>query len=148
MGSLDWDVLDERARGGDADGVRDMLCAAAEPERVAFLILAARPTPFAAEVGRDLADLVAHDLVKLGRVAVPLSDAHRAGASRAVWELLLAALPTLIPLRPRGLPGVLELGTRVAVAVGAHDDLPELASVRGGARLTAEAKRLRAVLVR
>jgi hypothetical protein len=70
-------------------GVAYALAARHEADRVAgadaFLVLAASGEPFAAAVGRDLADLAARGMVKLGRAVAPRTDAHRAGASAAVW---------------------------------------------------------------
>ncbi len=127
------------------------LTAGHPPDRVAatdaFLILAARGED-TAEIGRDLATLSAYDLVRLARAAAPLGDAHRAGASRAVWALLVAALPGLIPHRPRGLPDIFELATEVAVAVDARDEIPGLSGLIGGSRSTAEGRRLHAALTR
>jgi hypothetical protein len=134
-------------------GVAYALVARHEADRVAavdaFLALAAAGEPFAAPVGRDLADLAARGMVKLGRAVAPLTDAHRAGASAAVWELLLAALPTLLPAAPRGLPELLELASQVAATVGARDDVPGLAALagrKGASRLLQEGRRLRSVL--
>jgi hypothetical protein len=124
-----------------------------ESDRVAavdaFLTLAAGPEPFAAAVGADLGDLCADGTVKLSRVVPALGDAHRAGASTAVWDLLVAAIPPLLVTAPRGLPSLLELATLVAGAVGAKDEIPELtkkALLGGSSRLLTEARRLHHVL--
>ncbi|WP_436536635.1 hypothetical protein [Actinoplanes sp. HUAS TT8] len=147
-----------------------ILAARSTPAADAFPVLAARSTPaadvdpgpaglvadgvagesFAAAVGRDLAGLTVDRLVKLARAAEPLGDAHQAGASRAVWELLVAALPALFPHRPRGLPDLIELATRVAAGIGVGDEIPGLAGLaaaRGSSRLLTEARRLHAVLI-
>ncbi len=115
----------------------------------AFLALAASGTRFAATMGAEVGDLCADGTVKLNRVVLALTDAHRAGASAAVWEVLATAVPLLLPRTPRGLPDLLELATQVATATGAKApiaNLAEAAAKPGGSRLTREAKRLRAAL--
>jgi hypothetical protein len=115
----------------------------------AFLALAAGPEPFSEALGADLADLCTGGTVKLTRVVPALTEAHRAGASAAVWEVLAAALPALLPVAPRGLADLVELATQVADAAGVRADVPalaELAARNGTARLTKEARRLHAVL--
>jgi hypothetical protein len=148
-----------------------VLAARHESDRVAgvdaFLTFAAREVPsggalprasagalpgasFAAGVGAEIGALCGADsLVKLTRVVPALADAHRAGASAAVWDVLAAALPLLAPKQPRGLPDLLELATQVARAVSAHGEIAEVAALagRGGSsRLVKEAKRLQSVL--
>jgi len=124
-----------------------------ETDRVAgvdaFLALAAGDEPFGATLGADLGNLCAGGTVKLSRVVPALAETHRAGAAVAVWELAAAALPLLLPAAPRGLADLLELASRAASAVGAKDDIPELAAVAGrtsSSRLVTEARRLQAVL--
>lgn len=124
-----------------------------EADRVAavdaFLALAAGDAPFAAAMGADVGDLCADGTVKLNRVVLALTDAHRAGASVAVWEVLAAAVPLLLPHTPRGLPDLLELATQVAPEVGAKVEIANLAEAAakpGSTRLAREAKRLRTVL--
>lgn len=115
----------------------------------AFLALAAGPEPFAAAVGRDLAELTGRGLVKLNRAVLSLTDAHRAGASAAVWAALAAALPSLLAQPPRGLPDLLELACLAAAATGARDEVPGLSEVadrKGTNRLVGESRRLRSVL--
>jgi len=100
-------------------------------------------------VGADVGDLCADSTVKLTRVVLTLTEAHRAGASPAVWEVLAAAIPLLLPHAPRGLPDLLELGTRVAAEVGARTEIANLAEAAakpGSTRLAREAGRLQAVL--
>ncbi|MBU2668252.1 hypothetical protein KOI35_32545 [Actinoplanes bogorensis] len=104
---------------------------------------------FGASIGRDLGELGAAGMVKLNRVALSLGDAHRAGASAAVWDVLSTALPSLLPTAPRGLPDLLELACLVAAATGTRGELPGLAEVaerKGNSRLLKEARRLRTVL--
>jgi hypothetical protein len=129
------------------------LAARQQTDRVAavdaFLTLAAGQEAFAAAVGSDLGDLGSDGTIKLNRIVPALSDAHGAGASLAVWEVLAAALPLLLPQAPRGLADLLELASQVATAVGATDTIPPLADVAGKAgssRLVKEARRLQAVL--
>jgi hypothetical protein len=106
--------------------------------------------PFGAAVGAELGRLCGPDSpIKLTRVVPALADAHRAGASAAVWDVAAAALPLLLPKGPRGLPDLLELSSQVARAVGARAEIPELARLAGrggGSRLVKEAKRLQTVL--
>jgi hypothetical protein len=111
----------------------------------AFLTLAAGAEPFAGAVGAALAGLCADSTVKLSRVVPALADAHRAGASAAVWELLRSALPPLLTTKVRAVPDLLELATQVAVTLGATDEIPGLAAAAarpGASRLAREAKRL------
>ncbi|MEV4278808.1 DUF6493 family protein [Actinoplanes xinjiangensis] len=129
------------------------LAARHEADRVAavdaFLGFAAGTGPFAAALGTELGDLAADGTIKLARVVPALRDAHQAGASATVWEVLRAALPPLLPAAPRGLPDLLELSTRVASAIHARNavpGLPDVAARGGGTRLVREAKRLQAVL--
>ncbi|SDS90791.1 DUF7824 domain-containing protein [Actinoplanes derwentensis] len=122
----------------------------------AFLILAAGDEvlavsgePFGAAVGAEIGDLCADGTLKLTRVLPGLTDAHQGGASHAVWHVLAAALPVLLPVAPRGLPDLLELATLVAGRIGAHDEIPGLAEVAarpGTSRVTKEARRLRTML--
>ncbi|GIF15634.1 DUF6493 family protein [Actinoplanes teichomyceticus] len=85
----------------------------------AFCTLAAGPEPFAPAVGAALADLCADATVKLSRLVPALAGAHRGGASAAVWDILTAVLPVLLPTARRGLPDLLELSTQVAGTVRA-----------------------------
>ncbi|WP_430782461.1 DUF6493 family protein [Actinoplanes sp. G11-F43] len=115
----------------------------------AFLILAARPEPFAPALGAEIGDLCADGTLKLTRVLPGLAEAHRVGASAAVWQVLRTALPVLLPAAPRGLPDLLELATLTAGRTGAHDSLPGLAEAAarpGGSRVAREARRLLGVL--
>ncbi|GIE31262.1 hypothetical protein Ait01nite_043070 [Actinoplanes italicus] len=129
-------------------------CAKHESDRAAavdaFLTLAAGTESFAGAVGAVLGDLCSDSVVKLGRALTALTDAHRSGASAAVWELLAAALPPLLPTKVRGVPDLLELATQVAVTLGARTEIPGLADIAarpGSSRLTKEARRLRTTLV-
>jgi hypothetical protein len=124
-----------------------------ESDRVAgvdaFLTLAAKEEPFTAAMGAHLGDLCADGTVKLNRVVLALTDAHRAGGSAAVWEVLATAVPLLLPRAPRGLPDLLELATQVASTISVKAEianLPEVAAKPGSSRLVREAKRLQAAV--
>ncbi|MEU4694726.1 DUF6493 family protein [Actinoplanes sp. NPDC023714] len=105
---------------------------------------------FASLVGAALADLASDGTIKMTRVLPALADMHRAGASVAVWELLTAALPPLLPTTARTVPDLLELAGQVAVGLRLKGDLvPGLAEIagRGGTtRVVKEAKRLLSIL--
>ncbi|WP_304523795.1 DUF6493 family protein [Actinoplanes sp. DH11] len=124
-----------------------------EPDRAAavdaFRTLAASAVPFAAGVGTALADLTADGTVKLSRIVPALTDAHRTGASAAVWDLLLAVLPALLPTTVRAVPDLLDLAGQVAATLGARDEIPGLtaaASRSDSTRLAKEARRLHNIL--
>ncbi|MEU8607095.1 DUF6493 family protein [Actinoplanes sp. NPDC048791] len=124
-----------------------------EQDRVAgvdaFLALAVTDAPIASAMGADMGDLCADGTVKLNRVVLALADAHRAGASAAVWDVLAAAIPPLLVHEPRGLPDLLELATQVASAIDARTEIAGLAEATakpGSSRLTREARRLQATL--
>ncbi|WP_430790952.1 DUF6493 family protein [Actinoplanes sp. G11-F43] len=115
----------------------------------AFLALAAGTEPFAPAVGAALADLAADSTIKLSRVIPVLADAHRAGASGAVWEVLTAALPPLLTTKLRAVPDLLELATQIAVTGNLHAEIPglsEAAAQPGTSRLVQESKRLHTIL--
>ncbi|AGZ42049.1 DUF6493 family protein [Actinoplanes friuliensis] len=117
----------------------------------AFLALVPTDGAVAAAVGAELGDLCGDGTIKLNRVVTALTDAHRAGATAAVWEVLAAALPPLLPRAPRGLPDLLELAAQTAGALGVTAELDGLADVASGpgtTRLVKEAKRLHTVLSR
>jgi hypothetical protein len=101
--------------------------------------------------GHLLARLVVDAGVKPGRVAGPLGDALRAGPTVAafVWQLVAAALPTLIAQEVRDTHRLLAVAADAAATVGARGNLEGLAVVtaRGGSsRLVTEARRLERVL--
>jgi hypothetical protein len=109
----------------------------------------AGPERFAGEVGAILGDMCSDSILILNRALPALADAHRSGASAAVWELLTAALPPLLPTKVRGVPDLLELATQVAVALGARTEIPGLADLAdrpGNSRVLQEARRLRSAL--
>ncbi|MDY7089351.1 MAG: DUF6493 family protein [Actinomycetota bacterium] len=110
---------------------------------------------FGVSVGRDLARLAMRGMVKLNRAVPALADAHRAGASDAVWDVVAAALPPLLApaVGPapfaRALPDLLELASLVAGATGTRGEiarLDEVAARKGNTRLLKEARRLQSVL--
>ncbi|MEU4622706.1 hypothetical protein AB0G04_22395 [Actinoplanes sp. NPDC023801] len=107
---------------------------------------------FAAAAGIELGRLGGlGDLVKVARSVPALADAHRAGVTGHVWELLGTALPHLLPVAPRGLPDMLALAAEVAHAAGARGEIPgltEVANRRGSSRLITEARRLHDLLTR
>ncbi|GAA4966641.1 DUF6493 family protein [Actinoplanes utahensis] len=119
----------------------------------AFLLLAAGSEPFAAALGAELGDLCGDGTVRLSRVVTALGDAHTAGASAAVWEVLTAMLPPLLVTAPRGLADLLELAAGVVGAIGTAGGvpgrIPGLAAVAtrgGGSRFVREARRLHIAL--
>jgi hypothetical protein len=124
----------------------------------AFLALSTEQVPasggagsFPAAVGTALAGLCSDGTVKLNRVAAALADAHQAGATGEVWQLLAAAIPPLLTTTPRGLPDLLELATHTATALGVRTGMAHLAEVSrrtGNSRLLREARRLQAALSR
>ncbi|GAA1641090.1 DUF6493 family protein [Actinoplanes couchii] len=115
----------------------------------AFLVLAAQGEDLSG-VGTEIAELCEVGMLKPSRVLTGLTDAHHAGGSAAVWQVLAAALPKLLVLAPRGLPDLLELATLVAGRAGPRAEVPGLSDVAartGSSRLVKEARRLSAVLV-
>ncbi|BBH70575.1 hypothetical protein ACTI_72600 [Actinoplanes sp. OR16] len=131
------------------------LAAKHEPDRAAaadtFLSLAAAGDPVIAPlVGAALADLASDGTIKMTRVLPALTDMHRAGASTAVWDLLVAALPPLFATTARALPDLLEIASQVAVALGVKGDpvpgLTEVAGRGGSTRVVKEARRLHSIL--
>jgi hypothetical protein len=104
-----------------------------------------------APAGHLLARLVVDAELKPGRVAGALGDALRAGPTVAafVWQLVAAALPTLIAREDRDTHRLLAVAADAAATVGARGSLDGLAVVtaRGGSsRLVTEARRLERVL--
>lgn len=103
-----------------------------------------------AEVGRAVAGLVRTGQLKTSRVTRGLTDAAKAGAHAAVWEIARAALPDLLAGdRLTGVPDLLGLAAECAVQVGARDSIPSLdthADRPGTTRIAVEARRLRKAL--
>jgi hypothetical protein len=100
--------------------------------------------------GAQLGQMVATRLVLLSRLVPSLRDAAQT-APTVVWQLVSAALPTVLPLTtvPRGLPDLLTLAAETATATGAHAPVPglaDLASRPGSSRLLVEARRLQRAL--
>ncbi|MGX6606815.1 hypothetical protein ACWKSP_32515 [Micromonosporaceae bacterium Da 78-11] len=97
--------------------------------------------------GRELALLLTHQAVVLGRLVDALGEIARAGAQHVVWAIAHAVVPALLRLDhpPAGTPDLLALASGAAAATGAHADLPEVTATAarpGRSRLRAEAARL------
>ncbi|MEV7226773.1 DUF6493 family protein [Polymorphospora sp. NPDC051019] len=131
------------------------LAARQEADRVAgvdaLLTLATDPRFDAAAVGRELGGLGADSAIKVGRVVPGLTDAFRAGAGAAVWDIVAAAVPYLLSAAkpPPGTPDLLALGTQTAAALGRRTPIEAVAGVAargGGSRLVTEARRLHQTL--
>jgi hypothetical protein len=84
----------------------------------ALITLAARPGWTATAVGEELGTLAATERIVLQRTVQPLTEALRAGAHTAVWQLTWAALPALLAAGPR--PGLADLITLTAEALRVH----------------------------
>jgi hypothetical protein len=117
----------------------------------ALLALSAAGDLPASAVGAEIGALCAAGATKLTRVVAALDEVAFAGAAGPVWEIVAAALPTLLaaPDPPRGTPDLLQLAAKVAAGAGARTELATVAAVaaRGGAgRLVVEARRLQRVL--
>jgi Family of unknown function (DUF6493) len=132
-------------------GARDPVDRAAAVD--ALLVLASRQQLDGPVLGRELAALLALDLLQLGRIVPALRDAARSGATAEVWAAVAAAIPGMVPPAvprpPRGLPDLLALGAEVAGAIGSRQPIPELAAItrRGGSsRLRTESRRLQQLL--
>ncbi|GAB3137564.1 DUF6493 family protein [Micromonospora sonneratiae] len=126
-----------------------------ESDRVAavdaLLLLAGSGSSATDGIGRELGDLGVDGTVKLTRVVPGLADAARAGAGAAVWQVISAALPMLLPAAPRGLPDLLALGAQVVPTLGVGEfagisALAEVAGRSGSSRLVTEARRLHRLL--
>ncbi|MEV0610742.1 DUF6493 family protein [Polymorphospora rubra] len=131
------------------------LAAKQEVDRVAgvdaLLTLATDPLFDAAAVGRELGGLAADSAIKIGRVVPGLTDAFRAGAGAAVWEIVAAAVPYLLSAAkpPPGTPDLLAVGTQTAAALGRRSPIEAVAGVAartGSSRLVTEARRLHQTL--
>jgi hypothetical protein len=125
-----------------------------EADRVAgvdaFLLLDASGEPFAASAGRDLADLAACGLVKLGRSAAPPVDATGPPPRRPSGNCCWRRFPGCwSPLRA-ACPGCSSPRRRSAAVVGARDEIPGLSALagrKGTSRVLKEARCLRSVLI-
>jgi hypothetical protein len=122
----------------------------------ALLVLAARRQLDGAAFGRRIGELaITTQLMTLGRIVPCLDDLARSGAAAQAWEVVAAALPSLISPSlgrpPHGLADLLELGVRLAHSVHPTSDIPhltEVASRRGSSRIVTQARRLAAELRR
>ncbi|WP_049565775.1 DUF7824 domain-containing protein [Nonomuraea sp. SBT364] len=127
----------------------------------ALITLAARDQVPAAALGAAVAHLVRSEVVKLNRVIAALDEVTLSGGHAAVWAVIAATLPRLLPAdgaRPRaGLPDLLAAGARAARAckaggagtAGSPGGIPELAALaarKGTTRFVQEARRLHQVL--
>ncbi|MFG2040364.1 hypothetical protein [Dactylosporangium sp. NPDC048998] len=114
----------------------------------AVLARAARPGWDGREVGAQVAALALADLIVLGRIVAPLTEALRGGAHDAAWQIAAAALPPLLAAPPR--PGVADLIDLAVAAAragghapGTRPAIPGLAvAATGRTALAAAAKRL------
>jgi hypothetical protein len=98
----------------------------------ALTAFAARPGWDSTGIGVELAILAGSDRIVLQRTLQPLTEALKAGAHDAVWQIALAALPDLLAAKPRpGLPELLTL-TADAARAGRHTaELPGIAALTG-----------------
>ncbi len=113
----------------------------------ALLVLAARGDLDAAQVGRDLAWLLAERSMKPNRLADAARTAAATGAYGTVWTILSAALPPLLEAETpmRGLGELLAIAADCAERCGASGELAGLerhATARGTSQLVTQAKRL------
>ncbi|MGW4779716.1 DUF7824 domain-containing protein [Streptomyces filamentosus] len=113
----------------------------------ALLVLAARGDLDAAQVGRDVAWLLAERSMKPNRLADAARTAAATGAYGTVWTILSAALPPLLEAETpmRGLGELLAITADCAERCGATGELAGLerhATARGTSQLVTQAKRL------
>ncbi|GLH96363.1 DUF6493 family protein [Phytohabitans aurantiacus] len=118
----------------------------------ALTTLASRPGWDSTGVGVELGILAASDRVVLRRTLQPLTEALKAGAHDAVWQITSAALPDLLAAKARpGLPELLRLAADAARA-GHHTVSPAglaaLASRTDRTQLTTAARKLAEALRR
>lgn len=87
--------------------------------------------------------------IKLGRIADGLTLAARSGAPSLVWNIVRAALPTLLTADTRDTHRLLALAADTAVDLGIRAEIEELTPIAarsGTTRLIAESRRLKGVL--
>ncbi|MGW4230821.1 DUF7825 domain-containing protein [Streptomyces sp. NPDC004980] len=115
----------------------------------ALLVIAARGRLDARLLGRELAVLVDHDLVKLNRLADSVRTAAATGAYRTVLSVLTAALPSLLAYEkaPHGLGEILAVAAACTercgpVATEPISGLAATAGRRGSSQLVRQAARL------
>jgi hypothetical protein len=121
----------------------------------ALVILAGRGQLDGAPLGRELASLVALGLFPVQRLVEPLRDVAMSGAHPAVWAVVAAALPRLLPpaveQAPQRLAGLVALGAETATPARASGPIPAITAIaeRGGSsQLAAESRRLHHILTR
>jgi hypothetical protein len=151
------DVLPALARTGGPFGPAMALCLAYglaaryEPDRRpaidALLHLSATGGLDAPLVGRELGQLLTAGSVVLGRIVPALAEAARDGAPHVVWAIARTLVPVLLRMDrpPQATPELLALAASTAATIGAHADLPEVATLAahpGRTRLVTEATRL------
>ncbi|MBF9133223.1 hypothetical protein I0C86_30305 [Plantactinospora sp. S1510] len=99
----------------------------------ALSTFAARPGWDSTGIGVELGILAGSDRIVLQRTLQPLTEALKAGAHDAVWQIASAALPDLLAAKPRpGLPELLTLAADAA-RLGRHtgQEPPGLAAITG-----------------
>jgi len=119
----------------------------------ALITLAARDELDSQAFGEKLGVLIALGTLPLARVGPGLRELARAGGQAAVWSLIAAALPLILPPAvaqpPRRAGDLIALGVEVAQLVRPAAALPcvdELAARRGSSQLIVQARRLRDAL--
>ena len=116
----------------------------------ALVTLAARPEWDSSGVGAEIGVLAASDRIVPQRVVRPLTEALKAGAHAAVWQVTAAALPALpADSRRPGLADLLALAGAAAQAGGYRAQLPELTAFVAGAsrsRVATAARQLAVVM--
>lgn len=151
------EVLPALARAAGPFGPAMALCltyglaARYEPDRRpavdALLHLSATGGLDAQLVGRELGQLLTAGSVVLGRIVPALNEASRDGAPHVVWAIARTLVPVLLRMDrpPQATPELLALAASTAATIGAHADLPEVATLAahpGRTRLVTEATRL------
>jgi Family of unknown function (DUF6493) len=119
----------------------------------ALITLAARDQLDGQAFGEKLGVLIALGTLPLARVVPGLRELARAGAQAAVWSLVAAALPLILPPAvdqpPQRAGDLIALGVEVAQVVRPAAALPcvgKLAARRGSSQLIVQARRLRDAL--
>ncbi|SCF24407.1 hypothetical protein GA0074695_4709 [Micromonospora viridifaciens] len=111
----------------------------------ALVTLAQRPD-WDSGVGAEIGTLACANQIVLQRIVRPLTEAIKAGAHDAVWQVTSAALPALLAAGQRpGLADVVTLAGNAARAGRHTTDLPGLAALAarpGRSRLAEAARRL------
>jgi hypothetical protein len=111
----------------------------------ALLSLSATGGLDAAALGAELGALTADGVILQSRVVPGLNDAARAGAGKAVWDVVAAMLPYVVGGRPAGLANLLALGVDLATTLGRRGSIPGLAALAarpGSGSAVVQARRL------